>query len=79
VAVSNGEGEVRIVVRDTGEGMTPEEAARIFDRFYKGSGSGGSGLGLTIAKGIVAAHGGAISAASEAGKGTSVTLTLPVQ
>ena len=79
VAVSNGEGEVRIVVRDTGEGMAPEEAARIFDRFYKGSGSGGSGLGLTIAKGIVAAHGGAISAASEAGKGTSVTLTLPIQ
>ena len=79
LTVSNGADGVRVIVRDTGEGMPPEQAARIFDRFYKGSGSRGSGLGLTIAKGIITAHGGEIRAASEAGKGTSVTLTLPVQ
>lgn len=64
-------------VTDTGEGMTSEEAARIFDRFYKGSTSRGSGLGLTIAKGIVAAHGGAITATSEPGAGTRISFTLP--
>ena len=62
---------------DTGAGMQPDEVRRIFDRFYKGSGSRGSGLGLTIAKGIVTAHGGEITASSEPGKGTTVAFTLP--
>ena len=66
-----------VTVRDTGEGMSRDEVARIFDRFYKGEGSRGSGLGLAIARGIVAAHGGEISASSELGKGTTLELTLP--
>jgi signal transduction histidine kinase len=66
-----------LTVSDTGEGMPPEQAARIFDRFYKGSESRGSGLGLTIARGIVTAHGGEITASSQLGRGTTVTLTLP--
>jgi signal transduction histidine kinase len=66
-----------LTVSDTGEGMPPEQVARIFDRFYKGSESRGSGLGLTIAKSIVTAHGGEITASSQLGRGTSVTLTLP--
>lgn len=49
----------------------------MFDRFHKGVGSRGSGLGLTIARGIVTAHGGEISASSELGKGTRVTVSLP--
>jgi signal transduction histidine kinase len=57
--------------------MTAEEVARIFDRFYKGSTSRGSGLGLTIAKGIVTAHGGEITAASKPGTGTTIAFTLP--
>jgi signal transduction histidine kinase len=77
VAVLRSNGEVRITVSDSGEGMPDEDVARVFDRFYKGSQSRGSGLGLTIAKGIVSAHGGVITAASEVGKGTTVTLTLP--
>jgi signal transduction histidine kinase len=68
---------VSIEVRDTGSGMTPDELAHAFDRFYKGSRSHGSGLGLTIAKNLVAAHGGAIRASSEPGHGTAVAFTLP--
>ena len=73
---TNGE-RVRVTVSDVGEGMLPDEVARIFDRFYKGAESRGSGLGLTIAKGIVTAHGGEIAASSQPGKGTAVTFTLP--
>jgi signal transduction histidine kinase len=69
---------IQIEVRDTGAGMTPVEVAHAFDRFHKGPGSRGSGLGLTIAKNLVAAHGGEIHAASEVGKGTTVTVTLPL-
>jgi signal transduction histidine kinase len=57
--------------------MGAADVARIFDRFYEGSGSRRSGLGLTIARGIVTAHGGEITASSERGKGTTVTFTLP--
>lgn len=72
-----GRDEVAITVRDTGRGMAPEEASRMFERFVKSVDSGGSGLGLAIAKGIVEAHGGAISAESAPGKGTTVTIRLP--
>jgi signal transduction histidine kinase len=68
---------VTVAVSDTGEGMPPDEIARIFDRFHKGPRSQGSGLGLTIAKGIVMAHGGEITASSEVGKGTRMTFTVP--
>jgi signal transduction histidine kinase len=57
--------------------MSPEELSRVFDRFYKGEGSRGSGLGLSIAKNIVMAHGGAIEASSELGKGTTIEFSLP--
>ena len=77
VSVSNQDRSVAVTVRDTGEGMSPDEVARIFDRFYKGEGSRGSGLGLAIARSIVTAHGGEISASSEVGKGTTLEFTLP--
>ena len=73
---STGEGAV-LTVSDTGEGMPPEQAARIFDRFYKGPESRGSGLGLAIARGIITAHSGEITASSQLGRGTTITLTLP--
>jgi signal transduction histidine kinase len=71
----------RVVVRvtDTGIGMSPEELSKIFDRFYKSRGSSGSGLGLTIARRLVIAHGGQIRAESQLGHGTTVTVTLPFQ
>jgi signal transduction histidine kinase len=64
-------------VSDTGPGIPPEELPKIFDRFYKRSGSHGSGLGLTIARGLVRAHGGTITAQSRLGEGTTLTFTLP--
>ena len=66
-----------VSVTDTGLGIPPEEVARIFDRFSKGTSSRGSGLGLTIAKGIIKAHNGEITASSQLGEGTTVTFTLP--
>jgi two-component system sensor histidine kinase BaeS len=69
--------EVSVEVRDTGSGMTADDLAHAFDRFYKGSQSRGSGLGLTIARNLVIAHGGEIRAASEPGRGTTITFTLP--
>ena len=69
-------GAVEIAVVDTGAGIPAEELPRIFDRFYKGAASTGSGLGLTIARRLVEAHGGTIRAESQPGVGTSMTLTL---
>jgi signal transduction histidine kinase len=68
---------ITISVRDAGPGMAPEEVPKIFDRFYKGTTSTGSGLGLTIARGLVAAHGGEIRADSVVGVGTTMTVRLP--
>jgi signal transduction histidine kinase len=71
------DGGIEIAVQDTGTGMTPEQVARAFDRFHKGPDSRGTGLGLTIARSLVAAHGGAIRLTSEPGRGTTVIFTLP--
>lgn len=75
-------GWVKVSVADTGEGIPPEALPYIFERFYRADKSrtratGGSGLGLTIAKELVEAHGGKIEAQSELGKGTCVTFTIP--
>jgi two-component system sensor histidine kinase BaeS len=75
-ARSNGV-DVRVV--DTGAGISEEELPRIFDRFYKGAGSSGSGLGLTIARNLVEAHGGTIRAESRPGAGTTIAFSLPRQ
>jgi signal transduction histidine kinase len=69
---------VQVEVRDTGTGMSTEDLARAFDRFHKGPQSHGSGLGLTIARSLVAAHGGDIRASTGPGRGTVVTFTLPL-
>jgi signal transduction histidine kinase len=73
---------VRVTVEDTGEGITPETARRMFDRFWRAdptrSGStGGTGLGLAIARGLVEAQGGRIWAEPRASGGASVSFTLP--
>jgi signal transduction histidine kinase len=68
-----------IAVSDSCRGIPAEDLPRIFDRFYKGHGSRGSGLGLTIARNLVVAHGGEIHAESEEGKGTTMRVTLTLQ
>jgi signal transduction histidine kinase len=77
LALTNAADSVSISVTDTGSGMTTDEVARIFDRFYKGRNSRGAGLGLAISRNLVRAHGGDIIATSAPGKGTTVTFTLP--
>lgn len=60
----------RLIVRDTGVGMRPEELARAMERYYKGASSAGSGVGLSLVKRICDRHGWRISLESEEGKGT---------
>src|SRR5215471_15250948 len=68
---------VAIAVSDTGRGMLPEERRRIFDPFYSRK-PGGTGLGLTLARRIVTAHGGRIEVESTPGRGTCFTILLPL-
>jgi signal transduction histidine kinase len=80
-AADNGK-EVLVSVTDTGEGILPEELPKLFERFHRADkarsrSNGGSGLGLSIAKGIVEAHGGRIWAESTPGEGATFTFTLP--
>jgi two-component system sensor histidine kinase BaeS len=67
-------------VTDTGTGIPAEDLPRIFDRFFRGQRAAqisGSGIGLTVAAELVQAHGGGLTAASELGHGTQMTLSLP--
>ncbi len=78
------DGEICLAVADTGPGIAPEHLPHIFERFYRVDAArhqeqAESGLGLAIAKSLVEAHGGRITATSVLGKGTTVTLTFPVQ
>lgn len=74
---------VTITVADTGEGMTSDQLAHVFERFYRGDSAreadkAGSGIGLTIARAIAEAHGGSLTAASPGpGQGAAFTLTVP--
>lgn len=93
IKYSNDGGTVRVVIEDTddsgmihvedsGIGIPQEDLKRIFERFYRTDKSrnrktGGAGVGLAIAKTIVQAHKGKISAESEEGKGSRFTVVLP--
>lgn len=80
----SGDRWAEIRVRDSGVGVPPEEAERIFLKFYQGSAGqgrsgGGSGLGLTISRHIVEAHGGRIWVESRPGEGATFIFTLPLR
>ncbi len=74
-------GSFRVSVEDQGIGMTPDEVQRVFDKFYRADASdtaiGGLGLGMSIVRNIVEAHGGEIRIASQPGEGTRVDFFLP--
>jgi signal transduction histidine kinase len=79
------ENQIEISIEDNGEGVSPEETAHLFDRFYRtdssrtrDSDSGGSGLGLAIAKSIIEMHKGKIWVESEKGKGMKIIIRLPI-
>jgi signal transduction histidine kinase len=76
---------IQVEVADTGQGIPAEDLPKIFDRSFRGeasrtaqgvNGSSGAGLGLTIARGLIEAHGGTISVDSQYGKGTCFRFTL---
>lgn len=75
---------VTVTVADAGSGIPPEELARVFDKFYQVDPDNtgqirGFGLGLFYAREFIRQHGGSLNIASEPGKGTAVTIMLPVQ
>ena len=77
------EGSLEISVRDTGPGIAADQLQKIFDRYYQAGHSrksffGGTGIGLALTKQLVELHQGKISVQSEVGKGTEVTVTLPL-
>jgi two-component system sensor histidine kinase BaeS len=74
---AQGAGAVAFAVADTGPGVAPEVLPHIFDRFVRAADSGGAGLGLAIARSLVEAHGGAISAQSKLGRGTTIRFEVP--
>jgi two-component system, OmpR family, sensor kinase len=83
VALRRSGDEALIQVSDRGPGLSAEEAAHVFERFYRGDpsrsrSSGGTGLGLSIASAVIEAHGGRIEASSTAGEGATFTVTLPL-
>ena len=80
VSVSRGPYEVRLVVSDTGIGIPGDQLSHVFERFFRADAarsSGGSGLGLSICRGIVESHDGTIRASSEPDRGSSFTVILP--
>ena len=71
---------IEIAVSDRGPGVAPEDVERVFEKFYRaGEGRGGVGLGLTICRGIVTAHGGRLWVENRPGGGASFRFTIPLQ
>jgi signal transduction histidine kinase len=84
VAGNQAKGEVVLSVKDSGEGLLPDQLAAVFDRFYRADKSrsretGGTGLGLAIVKAIVESHGGWVQVSSDGlGKGSQFSIHLPM-
>jgi PAS domain S-box-containing protein len=80
ISIASVDGEVRVAISDTGHGIPPENLRRIFDPGFTTKGVGvGTGLGLSICYQIVADHRGEIRVESEAGKGSTFTVALPIE
>jgi signal transduction histidine kinase len=71
-------GGVQLDVRDSGRGITPEDLERLGTSFFT-TRANGTGLGVVLAQGVITQHGGSLAYASTVGKGTTATITLPLQ
>lgn len=79
LSATAGDGALSMTVEDDGPGIPPDLLPTVFERFTKSAGSRGSGLGLSIARAIITAHGGSIAAGSSgAGHGTAIRMSLPL-
>jgi two-component system NtrC family sensor kinase len=79
VSTAKGDGVVLLQVSDNGEGILPENLAKIFNPFFTTKPEGkGVGLGLAVSYGIIEAHGGDIEVKSTVGEGTTFTVSLPL-
>ncbi|MCI0605844.1 ATP-binding protein [bacterium] len=84
IAAEKVERDLQISIRDSGEGISPEDLPYVFERFFRSDRSrtrktGGAGLGLAIVQQLVQAHGGRVSIESKVGEGTTITFTLPLE
>jgi two-component system sensor histidine kinase KdpD len=81
LSVTRAGDQMQVEVFDEGAGLAPGVEGRVFEKFFRGPGAGpgGSGLGLAICRGIVAAHGGSITAGNRAEGGASFRFTLPLE
>jgi two-component system phosphate regulon sensor histidine kinase PhoR len=82
ISVHSSNGVVTVDVRDSGAGIDPADLPRVFERFYKADRArraGGTGLGLAIVKHTIEAHGGSVTAASEPGKGSTFSFSVPAR
>jgi two-component system sensor histidine kinase SenX3 len=82
VGIRSKDGLVAVSVTDQGEGLSPEDQERVFERFYRVDAArsrhtGGTGLGLSIVKHVVANHGGEVTLWSKPGQGSTFTIRLP--
>ncbi|MFP5367329.1 MAG: sensor histidine kinase, partial [Actinomycetes bacterium] len=82
IGVRSRDGLVSISVTDQGEGLSPEDQERVFERFYRVDAArsrhtGGTGLGLSIVKHVASNHGGEVTLWSQPGQGSTFTLRLP--
>jgi signal transduction histidine kinase len=82
IAATSEDDAIRVSVTDPGPGIPPEHLERVFERFYRvdtarSRGAGGTGIGLAIARSVVEAHGGRITATSDPGHGSTFTFELP--
>ncbi len=83
ISAKRASGMGNIVVRDSGIGIEPQDVDRIFERFYRADkarsrSTGGVGLGLSVAKSLIDAHGGTLTAESQTGEGAVFTISLPM-
>jgi signal transduction histidine kinase len=81
VAVRHVQNAIEFAVADRGPGIPPAKVKRLFEKFYRADESGrvpGTGIGLTISKGLVEAHGGRIWVESRLGEGTTSRFTIPL-